>query len=1394
MGLTPEEKSFFSEVFKSLDPENTGIVTGEKARSTFEKSGLPPSILGEIWQLADTNNLGFLTQFGFCYAMRLIGYTQAGYHPSAGLGDTPGPLPKFANLGLAPLLAQATRNISSAPTQLPVASYLTSVPPTDVQKFSQLFVKTVGSTTGELGGTQARDIFMKAKLPTVILGQIWSLVDRYNTGQLGLPAFVIAMHLIQGSLSGQITQLPTVLPESIWQSATPQVANQQQPVDTGNRQTSYGSVSSQATTVRRPTLREVSASSVAPVSDEWVATPTMKQQYASIFNNLEKGKSGHLNPNQVASFLMTSKLGEQDLATIWDLSDTQNTGIFGLTEFSIALFLVNRRLAGGSLPNIVPHSLIESLSAPASAPAAASAVPPPIPEHVHTTSGLSQVPQQVQQPLSSPQKSKSAMDDLVDIFGSSPVPAAASVAVSEAAPPKPALVARSSSSDLTPSSSEIRKTLTGSFRPTSNFGQSLMQKQQLTSPREEKDEDSLLGEDVNSRSILSHENQLTSSPAPAAVPQQREQKVVNYEALRSVPPPPVKRNALEQQHTPASSPLPTPQEQPQPVSRELSFQQPATPQYYQQQNDDLLADSNPEISGQLSQANSDIANVSNQIKSLATQTTSLHEKKLRAENELQRILATKVEIESKLKQLRTSYQNEVKQVDLVESNLASAKEETEALRSEASISEAKFNSLSTELHEKQVAQEELQKQNNTLKEKLGTLNAEIAELEKQVGAATSENQKLANQASVKKSQTQVAIVKSEELKSKIRDLQASHAQLQAQIDDSEQKRLDAEAEQKALDQHHEQLAASKPTKPSAGLTAKSVLAGGAVGAALGGVAAAAGSYFGGNKDIPIETPAARQIIPESTVVDSKSKEIVPEPKEAVSEEESQDKEIEQPVAKSSSEKFDFEESSADETEGLPEPNVDWAGDAEDKTVNETKFSDIQGGVSEDKDTVEEINLRFPDLSVDGGADKFTSATATSSVTTDFKGVDEGETPVTSPSNSDFQFPQGAGAGIVGGMVGMPGVLVGVQRTDSLTSSVQNNAALSVRDDNIDDISDRDTIDNIVGDSEETVPNSAETENFDNEPIAGHEQAPSHEDSSDGDKVSSGVESFEIVNAEEARAQEAQFNYGSAKGVSEVENEGAAGSSPAIDEEFPPIRELEYDEYDSSDNASHSDKFDDAVDDLPHQPHHPQHPGSGIEVVEDAPRELVEDVQAKSTGPFDEFDNGFDELEPTTAEHPSEAPEVAAGVQREDLFADEFDNLEEAQAETGAGDDIFGKDEFPENALTEDFTEAGEQYFAQSRAPDFSASANSVTQSTTSANDEWEQLFAGFGNAVPATIESSPTQPSVASAIPAFENDSAKDASVQELVGMGFDQHTVLEALEKLNWELEAATNYLLDNA
>ncbi|KAK6455575.1 uncharacterized protein RJT20DRAFT_128858 [Scheffersomyces xylosifermentans] len=1441
--LTQEEKSLYSQVFKSLDPENSGVITGEKARSTFEKSGLPPTILGEIWQLADQNNLGFLTQFGFCYAMRLIGYTQAGYHPSAGLADTPGPLPKFANLNLPSRIPSQNTSNSFLPShtgstplqqqqqqQPPQPSGASDsvgpVSPNDYNKFAQLFVKTTGSPTAELGGAQARDIFMKAKLPTATLGQIWSLVDRYNTGKLDVGAFAISMHLIQGLLSGQIRQLPAYLPESVWQSvqnassnisAIPSVPSTS---PTQNRQTSYGSVSSQQTTVRHPSgaSRDVSGSSPS----DWVASPAVKQQYEAIFNNLDKSKSGQLNPNQVASFLMTSKLGEQDLATIWDLADIQNTGIFTPLEFSIALFLVNRKLAGGKLPNIVPHSLVESLKeSPQARPVqkAVSTGSQPI------SSASTEIPQQQQSNFQIPAKPKSAMDDLVDIFGSSapsPVPAATSLTPSEIATP-PKVQPRSTSSDLTPSSAEVPRTLTGSFRPTSNFGQSLMHKQTLISPREEKDQESLLGDDVDNSveksTTTSTPLESTSSPvsfqAQAATPI-KEQKFINYDALRSVPPPPPKKTTTPAvvERSSSAQAFPEPQQQSfqqsqsqQTTGQQRSLQQPSfgqQQQYNQPQNDDLLADSNPEISGQLSQATSDIANVSNQIKSLATQTTSLHEKKTRAEQELQRILNTKAEIDNKLKQLRSSYQNEVKQVEQVETSLAAAKEETEALRSEASISEAKFNTLSTELNEKQVAMEELQKQNNTLKEKLGYLNAEIVELQKSSEAKSAENVRLTNQVAVKKSQVQVAIVKIEELKSKINQLEASNKQLQLELDNSEQQRRNAEAEQQSLSARAREIGQNKPTKHSLPSLTTGLAAGGIIGATAGGIAALAHHKSEGtssireNNDVNV-TPA----LPQSAAVSGHelsspietTKKDIPILADKVKEEPSD-------TFSTSQDNSNFD----NDDDGFPEPNID-----EEENDQETTRGLVHGNDEND------INSRFPDLSVNerGPVDNVTNATANSSITTDYKNLDEGETPVTSPSNSDFQFPQGGNAGIVGGLVGMPGVLVGVQRTDSLTSSVVNNAALSVRDDNIDEISDRETIDNDgnLG-SEETVPNTAGTENFESDVLNENSQLV-NEEASDGDKVSSGVESFEIVNAEDAKSHEPLQSSSQSKELEDdnvSSSDGNQGSvSRQIDNEFPPIRELDYDDEDSSDSASQSDKFDDAVDDLPHSTSrdltsHPETESAppfddfdkefdDLEPAAEAHAGEDKSVVQQST-PFDEFDNGFDDLEPTTAETSGAQGHVAQIPKEQDLFADEFNNLEDAPVEDD-GDEDFNDNGF---GFSNDFTNA-EDNGSHSRAPDFSTS--STVAQTNTGNDEWEQLFAGFGNAAPGSTpvpdftpshSQTPTAPSLtASSLPP-KVTATQDGSIQELVGMGFDEKTAVEALEKQGWDLEAATNFLLDNA
>ena len=76
--LSPEERRLFGQLFAQADSGKIGVVTGEDAVKFFEKTRLSSDILGEIWQVADSENRGLLTPAGFGIVLRLIGYAQAG--------------------------------------------------------------------------------------------------------------------------------------------------------------------------------------------------------------------------------------------------------------------------------------------------------------------------------------------------------------------------------------------------------------------------------------------------------------------------------------------------------------------------------------------------------------------------------------------------------------------------------------------------------------------------------------------------------------------------------------------------------------------------------------------------------------------------------------------------------------------------------------------------------------------------------------------------------------------------------------------------------------------------------------------------------------------------------------------------------------------------------------------------------------------------------------------------------------------------------------------------------------------------------------------------------------------------------------------------------------------
>lgn len=1399
MGLTQEERELYSRLFKALDPESSGIVTGDKARATFEKSGLPANILGEIWQLADSKNLGFLTQFGFCHAMRLIGYTQAGQFPNAQLAETPGPLPKFADLPFSnqPLRSQSTSGslLQAQPSSLIPQNTATQqsspqapiapVSSGDLEKYSQMYVKTTGSAMAALDGNTAKLILMKAKLPTVVLGQIWSLVDVNNRGFLDLPSFVMAMHLIQGLLSGTLKQLPPFLPEYVWRSVDVPVSSSQ------GRQASYSSTNLQLSTIGQPSvqqpMRDVTVTG-APLAapSEWQVSTLQKLQFESIFDNLDKSRSGSLAADQVASFLMTSRLDQQDLATIWDLADIQNTGIFSRLEFGIALFLINRRRAGLSLPDVVPEELISSLLQ------GLQVTSPPL----HGRSGRQTPP--VQPSLSNhvpPVKQKSSLDELADIFGSAgPNPATGSLA--PISPKRSELGQRSSSSDLSHAREppKMRQHLTSSFKPSSTFGQSLL----ANNTTQEKEGTDLIGETIAS-SLTSHAHakgsrsstSASNVPHPPLEPQlssnmsssensEAKSKPVDYEALRSVPAPPQARP----KNTASPAPNAASGNELAPAQRVANF----TRAEGNQENNDLLADS--EVSGRLSEATSDIANFSNQIKSLSTQTSNLHDKKIRAEKELARILSVKEEINSKLKLLRTSYASEVKQVEKVELDLQNAKEELEALRSEASIAEAKLNSVSNEFNEKQLAVEEIQKVNSSLREKLGNLNAEIAAVENEHQSKAAENVRLLNEASVRKSQAQVVLVKMDDLKHKISEVESLRENYQKEIEKFESQVRDSEhqvselenlyqASIKTLEEtklKHRMLAGVAPgtgfreathaNEVSENTTQHKPENNTVVGKGVDDVAGV--DLQCGEKDVvsprldglvESSTFENEEINPQTGTTKFSVTGLVDEVKrhpatDLTGLDNSKDEGEE---ALSNSVNLDSQNEAqpsfsvagmVDEVKRHPAADLTGVDDVKDVDHKATAF---------DAEEPEGLKQRFPPvpLSYENSSISITdfnsansqqefskrasmsSAAADSSRQTD--GGEVGETPITSPSNSEYRF-QSSNAGVVGGMVGMPGVLVGVQRTDSLTSSVQNNPSMSVRDDNIDEVSDRDTLEDAAA--------------FSHSPARNHKKSESrHEDSSEGERLSSGVELFELVNADEAKGverakspQRAVDGYAHPLAQSYGAPDLSSGSGSQQIEEFPSPRELDYDESSSDESerdAAIEDKFDDANENFTSQ------------------------IQ---TTPDYENEEDFDGLNPATEE-------VDEGNVHDEFFDEDFDNLkiadDDKQDEADTQHELTMDDHF---TGVDNFGHLGTHHASP---PDFSSPANEATNE----NDEWEQLFAGFGNATPAAARHETVQ-----------GGSHHDLAVQELVAMGFEKSAVVEILEKENYDVEVATNYLLDHA
>ncbi|CAI4957317.1 CRE_HP_G0106830.mRNA.1.CDS.1 [Saccharomyces cerevisiae] len=1372
--LSSQEQAFYNQKFHQLDTEDLGVVTGEAVRPLFASSGLPGQLLSQVWATVDIDNKGFLNLNEFSAALRMIAQLQnAPNQPiSAALYEsTPTQLASFSiNQNPAPMQSgSATGNTNN--TDIPALSS------NDIAKFSQLFDRTAkGAQT--VAGDKAKDIFLKARLPNQTLGEIWALCDRDASGVLDKSEFIMAMYLIQLCMSHHpsMNTPPAVLPTQLWDSIRlePVVVNQP------NRTTPLSANSTGVSSLtRHSTISRLSTGAFSNAASDWSLSFEKKQQFDAIFDSLDKQHAGSLSSAVLVPFFLSSRLNQETLATIWDLADIHNNAEFTKLEFAIAMFLIQKKNAGVELPDVIPNELLQSpalgLYPPNPLPQQQSAPQIAIPSRASKPS-LQDMPHQVSAPAVNtqptvpqvlPQNSNNgSLNDLLALNPSfsSPSPTKAQTVVQnntnnsfsydnnngqatlqQQQPQQPP--------PLTHSSSGLKK-----FTPTSNFGQSII--------KEEPEEQEQLRESSDTFSaqpppVPKHASSPVKRTASTTLPQ-----VPNFSAF-SMP-----AGAATSAATGAA------------VGAAVGAAALGASAFSRSSNNafknqDLFADG--EASAQLSNATTEMANLSNQVNSLSKQASITNDKKSRATQELKRVTEMKNSIQIKLNNLRSTHDQNVKQTEQLEAQVLQVNKENETLAQQLAVSEAnyhaaesKLNELTTDLQESQTKNAELKEQITNLNSMTASLQSQLNEKQQQVKQERSmvdvnSKQLELNQVTVANLQKEidglgekisVYLTKQKELNDYQKTVEEQHAQLQAKYQDLSNKDTDLTDREKQLEER--------------------------------------------NRQIEEQENLYHQHV-------SKLQEMFDDLSQRKASFEKADQELKERNIEYANNVRELSERQMNLAMGqLPEDAKDIIAKSASNTDTTTKEATSRGNVHEDtvskfvETTVENSNLNVNRVKDDEEKTERTESD-----------VFDRDVP-TLGSQSDSENANTNNGTQSGNETANPNLTetlsdrfdgdlneYGIPRSQSLTSSVANNAPQSVRD----DVELPETLE-----ERDTINNTANRDNTGNlSHIPGEWEATPATASTD---VLSNETTEVIEHGSTTKRANSNEDGESVSSIQESPKISAQPKAKTINEEFPPIQELHIDESDSS--SSDDDEFEDTRE-IPsatvktlQTPYNAQ-PTSSLETH----TEQVIKYPAPGTSPSHNEGNSkkasTNSILPVKDEFDDEFAGLEQAAVEEDNGADsesEFENVANAgsmeQFETIDHKDL--EDELQMNAFTGTLTSP-----SNPNIPKPQVQQQSTSDPAQVSNDEWDEIFAGFGNskAEPTKVAtpSIPQQP-----IP-LKNDPIVDASlskgpivnrgvattpkslaVEELSGMGFTEEEAHNALEKCNWDLEAATNFLLDSA
>uniref|UniRef100_A0A665UYZ6 Intersectin 2b n=1 Tax=Echeneis naucrates TaxID=173247 RepID=A0A665UYZ6_ECHNA len=320
--ISPEERDKHDQKFDTLAP-SMGYVSGEQARKFFLQSGLPAAVLAEIWTLADMNKDGKMDRLEFSIAMKLIKLklqgtplpsalpiimkqppvpipnlnkpTSSMTNPAYGIGSVPNmPMMPGANLAMLTPISMATP-LAPMTGLTPLVPTATGLSPLITSTPARPMMPTMGNTALPNGSMGI--------LQPISAGALASGTDKL------LPSFIylfIYLFLPFSSASSS----PSVM--------SPMVAG----------------------------------------PSDWAVPHASRLKYRQQFNSLDKQMTGYLTGQQVRGAMATTMLTQTQLASIWNLADTDKDGKLKADEFILAMHLVDMAKSGQPLPLSLPTELM----------------------------------------------------------------------------------------------------------------------------------------------------------------------------------------------------------------------------------------------------------------------------------------------------------------------------------------------------------------------------------------------------------------------------------------------------------------------------------------------------------------------------------------------------------------------------------------------------------------------------------------------------------------------------------------------------------------------------------------------------------------------------------------------------------------------------------------------------------------------------------------------------------------------------------------------------------------------------------------------------------------------------------------------------------------------------